>query len=158
MTESEWYASQDDWPMLKVLQRSKPSERKVRLFNAAICRRFWNYLPEAPQIILSESEQLADGLLHVSSEELCWRANAAVAPIDQQYPRKQFPTAEARIQRNAAVAVCYAVVSNDLWGAGVSLVEIDPTAGEAHSTIIRDVFGNPYVRGCWVVDLILGKS
>jgi Uncharacterized protein conserved in bacteria (DUF2199) len=215
MTELEWLASHEPWRMLKVVERSKPSDRKVRLFNAAVCRQFWDYLPEASQAILSESELPADGLLQVSSDELCWRANAAVAPIDRQYPTKQFPNAEVRIQRYAAVAVCYAVISNDLWGAAAALDEIDSTAKQSHSTIIRDVFGNPFrssdlhsawltpkvrvlaeqiyddrtferlpalaerlatagcenddvlahcshggqhVRGCWVVDLILGRK
>lgn len=56
----------------------------------------------------------------------------------------QFPNEEVRIQRNAAVAICYAVISNDLWGAAAALWEIDETARETHSTIIRDVFGNPF--------------
>ena len=215
MTESEWLTSHDDWRMLKAVEQAQPSERKVRLFNAAICRRFWEYLPEASRAILLESEQLADGLLRVSSDELCRRANAAVAPIDQKYPTKQFPNEVVRIQRYAAVAICYAVISNDLWGAAAALWEIDETVRETQSSIIRDVFGNlfraitfdrawvtsevrslarniyddrsfeklpalaellstagcenddvlahcsdegPHVRGCWVVDLILGRS
>ena len=49
ITESEWLTSHDALRMLKLLdaKHSRPSERKVRLFNAAICRRFWKCLPEA---------------------------------------------------------------------------------------------------------------
>jgi hypothetical protein len=217
MTEVEWRDSNDAWSMLQVVQHSRPSVRKVRLFNAAICRRFWEYLPEASRSILSESEFLADGPTQPTADkmDLCWRANSVVAPFDRQYPTKQFPSAEVRIQRDAAAAVCYAVVPNELWGAVSYFWEIDPAEKAAHSIVIRDVFGNPFrpttvdpswlttnvgqlarfiydsrafdrlpllgdaledagcddatilshcrtpgehVRGCWVVDLLLGKS
>jgi hypothetical protein len=110
MTEAEWLTTSDAKRMLHVLRYSRPSERKVRLFNVAICRRFWDYLPEASQAIIAESELLADGLLQGSSEALCWRANAVLGALDQQYPGKQFPNAETRLQREASVAVCYAVL------------------------------------------------
>jgi hypothetical protein len=193
------------------------SERKVRLFNAAICRRFWDYLSEASQSILSESELLADGLVKATdSQGLCHRANNVIHELfDQEYPTKQFPSNEVRIQRGAAAAVCYAVLPNELWGAAAYLWELKPSEKEPHSQIIRDVFGNPFrvvmvepawltsnvvslaqtiyddrafdrmpllgdaidetgcdssdildhcrspvehVRGCWVVDALLGKS
>ncbi len=214
MTEQEWLRCSDVWSMLHIIERSKPSERKIRLFNAAICRRFWTYLPEASQAILSESELLADGLVRLSSDELIQRANVVVAGFDRRYPNKQFPNAEIRIQREAAAAVCYAVGPNELWGAASRCWEIERTEKTAHEGIIRDIFGNPFrsirlnshwlkpnvlglaraiydqktfdrlhtladaimnagcdnqdilshcrsiglhVRGCWVVDLILGK-
>jgi hypothetical protein len=147
--------------------------------------------------------------------ELCGLANEVVAICDRQYPNKVFPSREVRIQRDAAVAVCYAVVPNELWGAVSYFWELDQAEKDSHSTIIRDVFGNPHnpigidrscltpaivslgrtiyengtfhrmreladglegtgctneeilehcrnsgdhMRGCWVVDLILGKE
>jgi hypothetical protein len=221
MTEAEWLVSDDPCSLLQIVRQSKPSERKVRLFNAAICRRFWDYLPEASQAILSESELIADGAVQKPSDdfELCKRANAVVAPFDRQYPRKQFPSAEVRIQRDAAVAVCYAVIPNELFGAHGYFTDFDPLERRPQSQIVRDVFGNPFrslpivgpfwlawddrtvpkiaqaiyddrafdrmpiladaledsrcgnadilnhcrqpgehVRGCWVVDLLLGKE
>jgi len=219
MTEAEWLNCADPQKMLQFL-RNKTSQRKVRLFNAAVCRRFWDYLPEASQAILVKSELLADGLVQPISDgmELCSLANAVVAPFDRQYPTKQFPSREVRIQRDAAAAVCYAVIPNELWGAASYFWDIDQTEKAAHSVIIRDVFGNPsrpvpvdpywlewnnatipklaqtiynerafdrlpvladaledagcdnadilshcrsaeqHVRGCWVVDLLLGKE
>jgi len=70
MTEGEWLASTDPWSMLHVVRRAGPSERKVRLFNVAICRRFWDHLPTASQAILAESDHMADGLVrgHVHQE------------------------------------------------------------------------------------------
>src|SRR5438128_2506286 len=128
MTEAEWVASDDAWCLLHVVQRSTPTERKVRLFNAAVCRRFWDYLPEASQAILLESEKLADGLLPRPQDdmELCWQANAVVAPFDRQCPTKNFPSKAVRTQRDAAAAVCYAVTPDDLFGAVGYFWELDP--------------------------------
>ncbi len=217
MTDDDWLASHDAEAMLRVVQCSNPSERKVRLFNAAVCRRFWGFLPAASRAILVKSELIADGLIRASSDdmELCGLANEVVAICDRRYPNKVFPSREVRIQRDAAAAVCYAVTPNELWGAASYLWELDPAERDSHSTIIRDVFGTPscsvtldpswlapavvslaqtiydarsferlpelahalgaagctnndildhcrngghHVRGCWVVDLILGKE
>jgi hypothetical protein len=139
-----------------------------------------------------------------------------VSSFDRQYPKKKFPSEEIRIKREAAVAVCYGVIPNDLWGAAASLWAISQTEKEPHSNILRDVFGNvfrpvtlnptwltsnvltlaqeiydnrsfdrlpsladvleeapgcdnpeilahcrgpgPHVRGCWALDLVLGKE
>jgi hypothetical protein len=146
MTEEEWLTCVDPEPMLHVVAKLVPSKRKIRLFNAAVCRRFWDYLPDASKAILAESELLADGLMKPSPDrmELCGRANNVVAPFDRQFPKKQFPTAEIRIQRDAAAAVCYAVIPNELWGAVSYFWEIDQAEKPPHSIIIRDIFGNPF--------------
>lgn len=147
MTEAEWLASNDPWSLLKVVERSRPTERKVRLFNAAICRRFWDYMPEASKAILVESELIADGLKECVDEmELCWRANAVVGTIDRGYLTKWF-----RIRRATAAAVCYAVIPNELWDAIGYFWEIDPKEKGPHTAIIRDVFGKPFrppVKAC----------
>ena len=219
MTEEEWLNSTEALRLLHVVRdQHKPSERKVRLFNVAICRRFWDYLPTESRSLLEESERVADGLTLVTDDPstLCPRANAAVAPFDRQYPDKRFPNAEFRIRRDAAAAVCYAVLPGELWGAGGYFTDIDPGENLHQSVIIRDIFGNPFrpvafsaewrtdtavslargmyesrefgampiladalqdagcdnddllnhcrdanqvhVRGCWVVDLVLGKA
>jgi hypothetical protein len=146
MTETEWEMSNDPRRMLQVIEASLPSERKVRLFNAAICRRYWEYLPEESKAILSESELLADGLVQRGSGEfdLCHRANAIVGPLDRKYPTKRYPNAKTRIRRDSAAAVCYAVIPNELWGAVSYFWEINPAEKEWHSAILRDVFGNPF--------------
>jgi hypothetical protein len=141
--------------MLDLLQGSIPPERKVRLFNAAICRRFWDYLPEASRSILSESELLADGLVKANDAQLCDRANKVVHELfDQRYPTKLFPSDEVRLQRDAAAAVCYAVLPNELWGAAAYFWQLKPSEKQHHSNIIRDIFGNPFrfvaVQPAWL--------
>jgi hypothetical protein len=45
MTESEWEVCPEPRPMLEFL-REKASERKLRLFACACCRRVWNLLSD----------------------------------------------------------------------------------------------------------------
>ena len=80
MTEWQWLA---DMSSLRLLHRvmsvpdpppwflkwlgadpevTKPSERKLRLFGAACCRRLWNELEENGRAGVCAAEQFADGL------------------------------------------------------------------------------------------------
>jgi hypothetical protein len=145
MTEQEWLLCSDPWPMLGQIEASGPSPRKTRLWNAAVCRRYWAYIPENSRSLLIESEQIADsGQEPVASMELCGRANAAAYPFDRQYPNKQFPDRETLLQRNSAAAVCYAVSPDELRGAASYFIEIDPKEGRHQAQILRDIFGNPF--------------
>jgi hypothetical protein len=78
MTEREWRSSTDPGAMLAFLQRSgKISERKLRLFGVACCRRIWHLLPDEPRRRGVEAAELfADGL--VSEAEVEATVNAAV--------------------------------------------------------------------------------
>jgi hypothetical protein len=62
MTEVEWLSCANPEPMLAFIQ-GKVSERKLRLFAVACCRKAWRLIPELPfRITVEESERLADGL------------------------------------------------------------------------------------------------
>ncbi len=62
MTEAEWLAATDPRPMLHSLQDNF-SERKLRLFAAACCRRWWHLLaPEWSRRAVETAERFADGL------------------------------------------------------------------------------------------------
>jgi len=150
ISAAEWHRSDDSWAMLRVVERMRPSDRKVRLFNAAACRRFWDCLPKASQAVLAESELLADGPSrgHSDDTDLCRRANGAIERLRPRQPESQFVSAEARIQYHAAKAVCYAVLSGDLWGTIASLRDLGglltPAERRFHAAIIRDIFGDPF--------------
>jgi hypothetical protein len=63
MTEAEWLASTDPQLMLQHL-RGKASDRKVRLFGVACCRRVWKSLEhEAFRQAVRRAESYADGLV-----------------------------------------------------------------------------------------------
>jgi hypothetical protein len=78
MNETEWLACDDPLEMLDFL-RGRVSERQLRLFGCACCRRIWHLLIDAAsQQAVEFTEQYADGLF--SAEELyiiCEVAHAA---------------------------------------------------------------------------------
>src|SRR3954466_6373424 len=67
MTESEWVACTDPRPMLGFL-RGRASDRRLRLFAVACCRRIWDLLPdERCRSALETAERFADGLASLES-------------------------------------------------------------------------------------------
>ena len=81
--------------------------------------------------------------------------------MKQKYPTKLYPSNEVRIQRDAAAAVCYAVLPNELWGAAY-FWELKPSEKQSHSNIIRDVFGNPFrvviVEPAWLTPNVVSLA
>ena len=145
MTEAEWLATGDPWKLLHAVRESKPSEQGPAVQRGGL-PAVLGPPAEASRSILSESERLADGLVRSKGEmDLCHRANEVVSDLfDRGIPEKRFPSSEVRIQRDAAAAVCYAVIPNELWGAVGYFWDLMPSEKGPHSVIIRDVFGNPF--------------
>jgi hypothetical protein len=62
MTEAEWLAKQQNpETILNFLRGKGPSDRKLRLFAVACCRRVWNLLTPQQQGQVGAAEQFADG-------------------------------------------------------------------------------------------------
>ncbi len=82
MTEQEWLTSTDPQPMLEFL-RGKASDRKLRLFACAYCRRIWDSLPkDACQKAVEIAERYADG--QAANRELSSAYSAVVASAEEE--------------------------------------------------------------------------
>jgi hypothetical protein len=68
VTEADWSTSIDAPAMLVFLQSDPASDRKLRLFAAACCRRTWRLLPDVSRRAVEVAERHADGL--ASPEDL----------------------------------------------------------------------------------------
>jgi hypothetical protein len=78
MTEAEWLASTDPVPMLRSLAGA--SDRKLRLFACAACRRVWHlFADDAGRGAVKAAERFADGL--ATGEELADALAAAESAV-----------------------------------------------------------------------------
>jgi hypothetical protein len=143
VTEAEWLACTDPKPMLEFL-RGKASDRKLRLFACACCRRVWHLLAdERSREAIRIAERFADG--DSSSDELEATYRPAVAACHEAEGGAHFAAA-GTAERSATDAARYAAYGvgaglrpwPGLWGVELKAVE------EAHASLVREVFGNPF--------------
>jgi hypothetical protein len=134
MTEAEWLACSEPRPMLEFL-RGKASERKLRLFAVACCRRIWHLLTdERSRKAVEVEERKAEG--QITETELAEIIYDADAPHDAPY----------FLSSNAWFAAT-ACSSDAAWDAAKR--ESDPlVAGDiqhdAQAALLRCIFGNPF--------------
>jgi hypothetical protein len=173
MTEERWLSCTRPAAMLAFLQKTgKASERKLRLFSCACCRRVWDLLPpeESRQAVLV-AERFADGL--ASADELTSARsqadrparNAAARPIHLGHGAAGEAAAQAAaalVGQNAYGRVYEAYgkrsrkdapqqVARDLGLSAVAAEDprdayLDAQALEAkaQATLLRDLFSNPF--------------
>jgi hypothetical protein len=213
VTEAEWLACTDMDTMLEYL-RGKVSDRKLRLFACACCRRNWHLLGDKRSRESVEiSERYAEGQVREVELSRAWAA--ASAEVDQSKfaeaawrvaedePEKAawslgraFPTSRANKDERACQASLFRDVMNNpfrpvalsptvlAWndaavvrlaqaayderhlptgtldnGRLAVLADALEEAGCTDTDILGHLRGpGPHVRGCWPVDLCLGKS
>jgi hypothetical protein len=144
LTEREWIACDDPIaPMLEFL-RGKASDRKLRLFAVACCRRVWDLLADSrSQRAVEVAERFADG--RASEEELRTAAEGANAVRQAAYQVLEANTAgggwdhEADAQCNLADYAAD-VVASEAYTAARSV----DRQWRLQSDILRDIFGNPF--------------
>jgi hypothetical protein len=80
MTESEWWSCREPREMLMLLERrGRASDRKLRLFACACCRRAWHLLlDERSRRAVEIAEQWADGLSSQDELVAAYSANEAL--------------------------------------------------------------------------------
>jgi hypothetical protein len=148
VTESEWLACTDPTPMLDFL-RGKASDRKLRLFACACCRRFWHLLVDSrSQQAVEMSERFADALAGPGELTSAWEEarSAGDAVARQIDPGTSFDA--ARAVRLVCASPLLAVEQLALEGVALACAGqgLSATTGEcqAQTDLLRCLFGNPF--------------
>jgi len=111
MTEEEWLGCMQPEAILMFL-RGKTSERKMRLFAAACCRRIWHLLvDQRTRDLVPALEQYADALIRLQELSAACRQNAGFI---QTAPWHTYP-------HTAAIAIA-AAAGESPWAAGWNVV------------------------------------
>lgn len=148
MTETEWLTGTNPVPMLEYLGRGV-SDRKLRLFACAFCRRFWSVLDERGRAIVETAERFAEGT--VSPQELAAVRHESPAVLGTHYWSE-----EAFTIHHAAVQT----LDEDAWHAAFhassAVVIFDRTTWDrenvAQCGLLRCLFGNPFATVGWNSD------
>jgi hypothetical protein len=142
MTEAEWLAGTDPTPMLVAL-RSKASDRNLRLFAVASCRRVQNlFANDCDRETVGLVERFADGL--ASREEL-----EAVPALTNNNAVQQAAAPLARGAARNAAAACSALRAAAAGDYEHPRGQGDCYAAElgektAQCRLLHELFGNPF--------------
>jgi hypothetical protein len=150
MNEQHWLAATSPTPMLGFLRgRGKVSDRKLRLFACACCRRVWHLLTEeGSREFIEVNERYAEGAEGkerlLSAYERASQAYLSVDPSKPFTPRTASPAAECVLGLVDWVDV--AQVMHEV--VETVQIELSEASGRderhAQSALFRDIFGNPF--------------
>jgi hypothetical protein len=175
MTEADWVTCTDPQKMLEFL-RGKASDRKLRLFACACCRRFWSRLPHEPcRKAIEVTEAFVDGAV---SEDTFLAALRAVRSFMRGAIRRIYTPGSYVANEEWGDFATYLVTSRDGWvaaeGASKNVIHVlfsgersppDPCPRDSlivyaeerasQADLLRDVFGTLPFRIVTIDPLLL---
>jgi hypothetical protein len=144
MTEAEWLACADPTPMLEFL-RGKVSDRKLRLFAVACCRRAWHLVSQnaTSSVTVEATECYADGAI------AAWQWHEVLDDADYERQLGLAWSGQVYAHRGAL-----SVANIDAWvaaglaadGVAIGVMEDGASYGEedtAQANLLRCIFGSP---------------
>jgi hypothetical protein len=157
MTESEWLACTDTREMLAFI-RGKASDRKLRLFACACCRRIWELLQAEGRRAVEAAEGHADGL--VAADEMGEAGTDARRPVGDFYEAANLGghgvvlTGGLAAAEAAACCTAPAALSCE-WAARTAAFAFghpaggiiplgSPAEGVVQCRLLHDLSGNPF--------------
>jgi hypothetical protein len=155
MTEQEWLECTSPTPMLEFLA-GRASERKLRLFACACCRRVWRAMvDERSRTAVETAERIADGT--VAGEDVRTIADNALAAVWgvrkgalirlERSPReaayRAVGTGSRYRNRNARNVASDAATASAFWGKA-ELRDGYTAEQVAQAGVLRGIFGNPF--------------
>jgi hypothetical protein len=156
VTESQWNTSRDPQAMLDFLN-GKVSDRKLRLFRLACCRRIWHLLADGRSKVAVEiAEQHVNGRANMEElRKVCQDACEATGVADtwaleQGEGSKYFREAFEDAQDAAGYAVAWTALSSDHEHRDARLIVLACTfayqeaAANQHTDLLRDIVANPF--------------
>jgi hypothetical protein len=162
MTEAEWLACPEPTRMLEFL-RGTASSRKVRRLGCVSSRMVWHLTPPAPwQVVVrpdgSHSNDAGDfaNLTHADPQS-CTQLVDVIRCI---FGNPFRPVAvDPAWRTDTVVALARQMYESRDFGAMPILADALQDAGCTNEDVLSHCRGpGPHVRGCWVVDLVLGKQ
>jgi hypothetical protein len=159
MTEPEWNTASDSTPMLEFLQ-GRASDRKLRLFAVACCRRIWGLIPDGrSHAAVDVAERYADGLASLTELTVVLE-NAKVAYKEGQEAfygmRRDIPPPHSTAPLAAAMqaaypeawqvngayrSAAYGVFSNPRSYTQAAVNSAVAPEFAAQAAVLRDIFG-----------------
>jgi hypothetical protein len=156
MTEAEWLACADPAPMLRFLRHTE-SDRKLRLFAAACCRRIWHLLAdERSRRAVEVAECYVDGLTSKAERAAAYAEASAAASATCRIESGIIPggSSYAYLAHDAggvAASAAADVLDYDRFAApdDVARLAVDAAANPyaeaaTQASVLRDIFGNPF--------------
>ena len=161
LNESKWFTCKEPMPML-VFLRDKASERKLRLFAVACCRRIWNLIPDKPgHQAVEQAERYADGV--VSRQQLakvrrtCSPRSYINRPLFERDNAWCAMIAVLGSVSNSVMELEVSAMASAMAYAGFSLIDAPDRSttypqrqklrAEEHryqASLLREIFGNPF--------------